>query len=160
MGQLEAVNRASFTRDGLRFLPRTLRQETYGGETLEVQEIPGYSAIRPIPNAPSHVRDAMNLRGAIVPVVDLHLRSGMAEAEHAQLAAIIVVTVGARTGGVVVDGVSDVLDMARADSQDTPDLSVRAGASAINGIARAGERMVALPDIDRALGGEALGSRN
>jgi purine-binding chemotaxis protein CheW len=160
MEQLEAIDHATFTRDGGQFLTFTLGEEAYGVEILKVQEIRGYSAITPIPNTPPHVRGVMNLRGAIIPVVDLRLQFGMIEAEYNQFTVIIVVTVGTKTVGVIVDSVSDVLNMARADIQDTPDLGVQVDASVINGIAKAGEKLVALLDIDRVLGGDALGSLN
>ena len=160
MEPMEARTSVTFTRDGGQFLTFTLGDEAYGVEILKVQEIRGYSAITPIPNTPSHVRGVMNLRGAIIPVVDLRLQFGMAESEYNQFTVIIVVTVGSKTVGVIVDSVSDVLNMARADVQDTPDLGAQVDASFISGIAKSGEKLVALLDIERVLGTDMLGSLN
>lgn len=158
MEPMEATTSATFTRDGGQSFTFTLGHETYGVEILKVQEIRGYSAITPIPNTPAHVRGVMNLRAAIIPVVALRLQFGMAESEYNQVTVIVVVTVGSKTVGVIVDSVSDVLNMARADAQETPDLGAQVDASFISGIAKSGEKLVALLDIDRVLGRDMLGS--
>src|SRR5581483_10415500 len=93
---------------GGQFLTFTLGGESYGVEILAVQEIKGGAAITPIPNAPRHVRGVMNLRGTIIPVVDLRTRLGMPAPEDDRVTVIVVVRVGARTQGLIVDAVSDV----------------------------------------------------
>jgi purine-binding chemotaxis protein CheW len=153
----------SFATDGSQYLTFTLGQEEFGVEILKVQEIKGYSAITPIPNTPAYLKGVMNLHGTIIPVVDLRAKFSMAQAEYNQFTVIIVVTVGSKIMGLVVDAVSDVLNIPRTDIQDTPDFGAQVDAEFINGVAKAGEKLVVLLDIDKVLSGEelaALGSVN
>ena len=163
MEQLDTLNsQISFATDGNQFLTFTLGTEEYGVEILKVQEIKGYSAITPIPNTPAYVKGVMNLRGAIIPIVDLRAKLAMAETAYNQFTVIIVVRVGAKTVGVVVDAVSDVLNIPTKDIQPTPDFGAQVDARFISGLAKASERLVVLLDIDKVLGGDAvaLGSAN
>jgi purine-binding chemotaxis protein CheW len=157
MEQLDTLNsQISFASDGSQFLTFTLGTEEYGVEILKVQEIKGYSAITPIPNTPAYVKGVMNLRGAIIPIVDLRAKLAMAEAAYNQFTVIIVVRVGAKTVGVVVDAVSDVLNIPVKDVQPTPDFGAQVDARFISGLAKTGDRLVILLDIDKVLGGEAV----
>ena len=94
----------------------TLGDETYGVDILRVQEIRGYSPVTRIPQSPPHVLGVLNLRGSIVPIVDMRMRFNLERAEYTPLTVIIVLSVespvGRRDFGVVVDGVSDVIDVA------------------------------------------------
>lgn len=146
--------------DGRQYLTFTLGAEEYGVEILRVQEIKGYSAVTPIPNTPAYVKGVMNLRGAIVPIVDLRAKLAMAEAVYNQFTVIIVVRVGVRTFGVVVDAVSDVLDIPATDVQPTPDFGAQVDAPFISGVARTGDRLVILLDIERVLGGDQIALRS
>jgi purine-binding chemotaxis protein CheW len=152
MTQVEAMAGAQVSLEGGQYLTFTLGQEEYGVEILRVQEIKGYTAVTPIPNTPAYVRGVMNLRGAIIPVMDLRMKFGMPEAEYTAFTVIIVVTVGPKTMGVIVDSVSDVLIIGKGDVQPTPDFGGSVDAGFIHGIARAGDKLVALLDLDRALG--------
>jgi purine-binding chemotaxis protein CheW len=157
MEQLDALSsQISFATDGSQYLTFTLGGEEYGVEILKVQEIKGYSAVTPIPNTPPYVKGVMNLRGTIIPVVDLRAKLSMAEAEYNQFTVIIVVTVGTKVVGVVVDSVSDVLNIPKTDVQATPDFGAEVDARFINGMAKAGEKLVVLLDIDRVLRGDEL----
>lgn len=157
MEQLDALtNRISFATDGSQYLTFALGQEEYGVEILKVQEIKGYTAITPIPNTPPHIRGVMNLRGTIVPVVDLRSKLGMQETEYSQFTVIIVVTVGTKVMGLIVDAVSDVLNIPVSDIQATPDFGASVDARFINGMAKAGEKLVVLLNIDRVLGGDEM----
>lgn len=157
MEQLDALSsQISFATDGSQYLTFVLGQEEYGVEILKVQEIKGYSAITPIPNTPSYIKGVMNLRGTIIPVVDLRSKLAMAEAEYNQFTVIIVVTVGTKVMGVIVDAVSDVLNIPKADIQATPDFGAQVDVKFINGMAKAGEKLVVLLDIDKVLGGDEL----
>jgi len=156
MEQLDTLNsQISFATDGSQYLTFTLGGEEYGVEILKVQEIKGYSAITPIPNTPSYVKGVMNLRGAIIPIVDLRAKLAMSEAAYNQFTVIIVVRVGAKTVGVVVDAVSDVLNIPTKDIQATPDFGAQVDARFISGLAKAGEKLVVLLDIEKVLGGDA-----
>ena len=152
MEQLDALsNRISFATDGNQYLTFTLGQEEYGVEILKVQEIKGFSAITPIPNTPSYIKGVMNLRGTIIPVVDLRSKFGMSEAEYNQFTVIIVVTVGTKVMGVIVDAVSDVLNIPKSDIQETPDFGAQVEARFISGMAKAREKLVVLVDIDKVV---------
>jgi purine-binding chemotaxis protein CheW len=140
--------------DGVgQYLTFTLGQEEYGIEILVVQEIRGYAAVTPVPNTPRHVRGVMNLRGTIIPVIDLRRLFGLAEVEYSRFNVIVVVTVGSKVMGVLVDAVSDVLTLPPENIQP-PDFG-EAGGGAVSGLAQAGDKVVLLLDIDRVLGGAA-----
>jgi len=155
MEQLDTLNsQINFATDSSQYLTFTLGQEEYGVEILKVQEIKGYSAVTPIPNTPAYVKGVVNLRGAIIPIVDLRAKLAMPETTYNQFTVIIVVRVGAKTVGVVVDTVSDVLNIPSTDVQPTPDFGAQVDARFISGLARHGEKLVVLLDIDKVLGGD------
>jgi purine-binding chemotaxis protein CheW len=133
------------------FLTFVLGDEQYGVEILKVQEIRGYSAVTPIPNTPAHIKGVINLRGTVVPVVDLRTKFSMALAEYNKFTVIIVVTVGQKVTGLVVDAVSDVLDIPAVEMRVAPDLGASVDTRFISGVATIGERMTVLLDIDRLL---------
>jgi len=135
-----------------------LGNETYGVDILRVQEIRGWSAVTKIPHAPSHVLGVLNLRGSIVPIVDLRMRFSLERAEYTTVTVIIVVSVmsaaGRRDFGVVVDGVSDVVDVNVEEVKAAPELGARGATDYIRGLVPVSERMVVLLDIDRLIGSE------
>lgn len=148
----------SFVQDANQFLTFSLGHETYGIELLRVQEIRGYSPATPIPNAPPWVRGVMNLRGTIVPVVDLRSKLGLESAEYNRFTVIIVVNVGTRVTGLIVDSVSDVLTFTAKEIQPTPDLGTSADGRFARGIARFQDSLVVLIDLERVLGGVDMAS--
>lgn len=133
-----------------------LGNETYGVEILRVREIRGWSSVTKIPHAPSHVLGVLNLRGSIVPVVDLRMRLNLERAEYTKVTVIIVLSIHAGNGrrevGVVVDGVSDVIDVDAAEVKQPPELGSRSATDYIRGLMPVGNRMVVLLDIDRLIG--------
>ncbi len=133
------------------FLTFTLGDEQYGVEILKVQEIKGYSAVTPIPNTPAHIKGVMNLRGIVVPVVDLRAKFSMPSAEYNKFTVIIVVTIREKVMGLVVDAVSDVLDIPPSEIRMAPDLGVRVDTRFISGMASIGETLTVLLDIERLL---------
>jgi purine-binding chemotaxis protein CheW len=137
-----------------------LGNETYGVDILRVQEIRGWSSVTKIPHAPAHVLGVLNLRGSIVPVVDLRMRFNLERAEYTAVTVIIVLSVqsesGRRNFGVVVDGVSDVVDVDSAAVKPAPDLGSSAATAHISGLVSVAEHMVVLLDIDRLIGGDML----
>ena len=142
--------------DNSQFLTFTLQNEEYGIEILRVQEIKGFSKITPIPNAPSFVRGVMNLRGTVVPIIDLRARFEMTEKEYDQFTCIIVVNVGHRVVGLVVDTVSDVLNIPADSIATPPELASCGDSSCITGMGKLGERIVMLLDTGRLVGAESL----
>jgi purine-binding chemotaxis protein CheW len=157
MEQLDMLNsQIGFATDGSQYLTFTLGDEEYGVEILKVQEIKGYSTITPIPNTPPYVRGVMNLRGTIIPVVDLRSKFAMPETEYTRFTVIIVVTIGTKVVGLVVDAVSDVLNVPRGDIQPTPDFGSQVDTRFIEGMAKAGDKLIVLLNIDKVLGAEEL----
>lgn len=138
----------------------TLGEETYGVDILRVQEIRGWTPVTRIPQTPPHILGVLNLRGSIVPIVDLRMRFMLKHAEYTPLTVIIVLSVesaaGRRDFGVVVDGVSDVIDVAVSDIKPAPDLGNQVSTEFIEGLASVSDRMVMLLDIDRLIGGEVM----
>jgi purine-binding chemotaxis protein CheW len=134
------------------FLTFCLGKEEYGIEILDVQEIKGYSPVTPIPNAPGHVKGLMNLRGAVVPVVDLRARFGMPAQDYTPFTVIIVVKVGSKVVGLIVDAVSDVLDVNADQLEATPDCGATVDTSFLTGLAHAGERLIGLLEVERVAG--------
>jgi purine-binding chemotaxis protein CheW len=156
--ETEAVTSIAAPREVLSF---RLGAEEYGIDILCVQEIRSYELPTRIANAPPHVRGVVNLRGVIVPIVDLRLKLGLAEAPCDATTATVVLTLGARTVGVVVDSVSDVIELDAAAIKPPPQLAAGAIDDAfLNGIATlpaAGaqrERLLILVDIARLMGAE------
>ena len=138
------------------FLTFLLGAEQYGVEILKVREIRGYSAVTRIPNTPVYIKGVINLRGTVVPVVDLRSKFSMETVEYNKFTVIIVVTVGAKVTGLVVDAVSDVLDVPPAEMRISPDLGTGVDTRFIRGMATIGDRMTVLLDIDRLLSEDEL----
>jgi len=131
---------------------------TYGIDIPCVQEIRGWSPVTRLPQAPADVLGVLNLRGSIVPVLDLRLKFGCAEVQYTPITVIIVVSVmsakGLREFGMVVDGVSDVIDIASQDVKPAPDLGVAASGAYIRGLVPVAGRMVVLLDVELLIGKE------
>ncbi len=138
-----------------------LGEETYGVDILRVQEIRGWSPVTRIPQSPSHVLGVLNLRGSIVPVVDLRMRLNLDRAEYTAVTVIIVLSIdsghGKRNFGVVVDGVSDVINIQGEDIKPPPELGPEVNTDYIQGLATVSDRMVMLLDIDRLIGIDIIG---
>lgn len=137
--------------DGSQYLTFILGEEHYGVDILRVQEIKGYTAVTRIPNTPPHIKGVLNLRGAIVPIVDLRAKFSMAAVEPTMFTVIVVVVVRSRIMGIIVDAVSDVLDIAAKDIQPPPNFGSRVDTSFIQSIAKSGDKLITLLDIDRVL---------
>lgn len=147
--------------ENLQYLTFDLAGEFYGVDILKVQEIRGWAPVTKVPNAPAFVRGVMNLRGAIVPVVDLRLRFGLESVEYNKTTVVIVVTVHTEQSdqiiGMVVDGVSDVLNINNpADIKEAPNFGAAVGTEFISGLVALDSGMVMLLDVDRLLSVEEM----
>lgn len=131
----------------IEYLSLRLGQEEYGIDILTVQEIRGYEAVTRIANAPDSIRGVINLRGMIVPIIDLRIAMNAAKATYDALIAVIVLNLGKRTFGVVVDGVSDVVTMLPEQVRPAPELGAGNCAAYITGIGTLPERTIILVDI-------------
>lgn len=147
----ELNQQMGFATDGNQFLTFTLGEEHYGVEILRVQEIKGYTGVTHIPNTPDYIKGVLNLRGTIVPIIDLRLKFGMERMEYNKMTVIIVVEVCGRIMGIIVDTVSDVMNIAEKDIQATPEFGAAVDVSFISGIGKYGDKLVTLFDIDRVL---------
>ena len=136
---------------GGKFLTFYLGGEEYGLEILKVHEIIGLLPITPVPRAPVYVRGVINLRGKIIPTMDLRLRFGMAEVEKTDETCIIVVQANSVQVGIVVDRVSEVLDISAGDIQEAPTFGADVDTEYILGIGKAEGRVRLLLDIDKVL---------
>lgn len=147
---LEASQAAhsSLAREYLTF---RLGHEEYGIDILKVQEIRGYEEPTRIANAPHFLKGVVNLRGTIVPIVDLRMRFGCDAADYNSFTVTIVLHIGQRTIGVVVDSVSDVMEIPADAIRSAPEMSSAVDAVYIRGLAQMGERMVILLDIESML---------
>jgi purine-binding chemotaxis protein CheW len=144
------------------FLTFVLGGEEYGVTILQVQGIQGWDRCTPIPNTPDYILGVINLRGAIVPIVDLRRRFGMPGAEFGPTTVVIVVKVqtnerSERTLGLVVDAVSEVCNVNAAERQPAPDFGASIKTDFVKGLATVDKRMVILLDIDRLVSDGLLG---
>jgi len=146
-----APERPASSATASQFLTFLLGAEQYGVEILKVQEIKGYAPITPIPNTPHSIKGVMNLRGTVVPVADLRAKFSMEAAEYNKFTVIIVVKVGDKAIGLIVDAVSDVLDIPPSEIRAAPDLGVRVDTRFISGMTSVGDRLTVLLDIERLL---------
>ncbi len=133
------------------YLTFMLADEQYGVDILKVQEIRGWSGVTQIPNCPSYIRGVVNLRGSIVPILDMRRRFGMEEIEFTQYTVVIVVNVQNRTVGLVVDAVSDVVNLNEGDLKPAPDFGTSIDSSYLRALAQIGNDMVILLNVDDML---------
>ena len=133
---------------GGEFLTFRLGAEEYGIDILRVQEIRSYEAPTRIANAPPFIKGVVNLRGVIVPIVDLRLKLGCEAVEYNEFTVVIVLNVAGRVVGAVVDSVSDVLELSNDAVKPAPELASSVDTSFITGIGNVGDRMLILMDIE------------
>jgi purine-binding chemotaxis protein CheW len=159
---LEKDPAAALNRDdrGGKYLVFELGREEFGIRVLQVREIIGVQEITSLPQTPSHVKGVINLRGKVIPVVDLRLKFGLPEQEYTERTCIIVVQVNRRdkpiSMGIVVDGVVEVLTLAATDIEDTPDFGGGAATPYLLGIAKVKGKVKILLDINEVLTGHEI----
>jgi len=152
-GQEGSATTAS--REG-KYLTFVLANEEYGLEILKVREILGMMPITPVPQTPSFVKGVINLRGKVIPVVDLRLKFGMPEAEVTKETCVIVVEVTGMQMGVVVDTVSEVVDIVESQIEDAPKFGTQVNTDFIMGMGKVGDKVKILLDIEQVLTSEEL----
>jgi purine-binding chemotaxis protein CheW len=143
-----------------KYLTFQLANEEFGVRVLKVREIMGLQEITSVPQTPSHIKGVINLRGKVVPVIDLRLKFGIAAAEYTQRTCIIVTQVQSETGpvliGAIVDGVSEVLNLADNEIENTPDFGEEVSSKYILGMAKVKGKVKILLDIERVLSAQDL----
>jgi purine-binding chemotaxis protein CheW len=130
------------------FLTFVLGGEEYAIDILRVQEIRGYDAVTPIAHAPEFIKGVINLRGAIVPIIDLRIKFGLGKAEYTAFTVVVVLNIGSRVVGVVVDAVSDVINVRDSQMHPPPELSRAVDLRYITALAMLDERMLIVLDIE------------
>lgn len=139
------------------FLAFKIANEEYGVDILRVQEIRSYEKPTTIANAPEHLKGVVNLRGVIVPIIDLRIKLGVSDVQYNHLTVVIVLTIGQRVIGVVVDGVSDVLTLEPSQLRPVPALDSNFDPEHLLAIGSVDDRMLILLDIEKFLANSAEG---
>lgn len=156
MGMMEKLN--DVTSSGAReYLTFRLDQEEYGIDILKVQEIRGYEPPTRVADAPNFIKGVVNLRGTIVPIVDMRLKFNCAQAEYNSFTVVIILNLGSRIVGIVVDSVSDVMELPADSIKPAPDLDSVIDSGAVVGLGSLGDRMLILLDIERLMSASDMG---
>lgn len=139
------------------FLAFNLDQEEYGIDILKVQEIRGYENVTRIANAPAFIKGVVNLRGTIVPIVDMRIKFNLGEPKYDQFTVVIVLNIGQRVVGMVVDSVSDVTTLSPEQIRPAPSIGSTLDTDYLIGIGTLDDRMLILVDIDRLMLSSEMG---
>jgi purine-binding chemotaxis protein CheW len=156
MGVMEKLDelKSSETREYLTF---RLDQEEYGIDILKVQEIRGYEPPTRVANAPAFIKGVVNLRGTIVPIVDMRLKFSCSKTEYNSFTVVIILNLRSRIVGIVVDSVSDVMELPAESIKSAPDIESVIDSSAVLGLGSLGDRMLILLDIERLMSAPDMG---
>lgn len=141
---------------GQEYLTFTLGEEEYGIDILKVQEIRSFDKVTHIVNAPEFIKGVINLRGVIVPIIDLRLKFNLGDAGFTPFTAVVILNVAGRVVGVVVDSVSDVVRMQVDQVKPPPQFSAMLDVQFIEGLASIDERMVIIMDIESLMAGQDM----
>lgn len=139
------------------YLTFRLGSEEYGIEILKVQEIRRYDAITHIANSPDYIKGVINLRGTIVPIIDMRIKFNLDHAAHDRFTVVIILTVADRVMGILVDGVSDVITLADDQVRPAPGLGSVIETDYIMGLGTVNERMLILIDIEKLMRSSDIG---
>lgn len=137
------------------YLTFLLDNEEYGLELLSIQEIRGYTPATPIPNVLPYVHGVINLRGKVLPIIDLHIRFGMSAVEYDKFTVIIITNVGSRVIGLLVDAISDVLEVRPETMRPAPDLGNAVDTHFIHGIFQCKDKLALALNLEKLLDVEA-----
>jgi purine-binding chemotaxis protein CheW len=138
------------------YLAFRLGNEEYCIDILKVQEIRGYDMVTTIPNTPAFMKGVINLRGIIVPILDLRIKLNLAKVEYDQFTVVIILNIRDKVAGVVVDSVSDVIALAQGEIKPPPQLGSAVKTEYVLGLATVEERMLILVDIEKLTTGEEM----
>ena len=138
------------------YLTFVLGTEEYGLEILKVQEIRGYDAVTQIANTPDFIKGVVNLRGKIVPIVDLRIKFHLGKVEYNEFTVVIILNLSGRVVGIVVDGVSDVMELKEDQIRDVPTLVTSIDTKYIVGLATVEEQMLILVDIEQLMSSQEM----
>ena len=156
MGMMEKLD--ELTSSGAReYLTFRLDEEEYGIDILKVQEIRGYEPPTRVADAPPFIKGVVNLRGTIVPIVDMRLKFQCAKAEYNSFTVVIILNLRNRIVGIVVDSVSDVMELPSESLKTAPDIDSVIDSAAVLGLGSLGDRMLILLDIERLMSSPDMG---
>lgn len=139
------------------FLAFTLGREEYGIDILKVQEIRGYEAVTRIANAPNFLKGVINLRGIIVPIVDMRIKFNLGVPTYDQLTVVIILNIDGRVVGMVVDSVSDVMTLLPEQVRPAPEMGTTFSGDYLIGLGTLEERMLILVDINKLMSSPEMG---
>lgn len=139
------------------YLTFRLDQEEYGIDILKVQEIRGYESPTRVANAPEFIKGVVNLRGTIVPIVDMRLKFNCSKAEYNTFTVVIILNLRSRIVGIVVDSVSDVMELPPENFRSAPDVDSVIDSGSVLGLGSIGDRMLILLDIERLMAAPDMG---
>jgi purine-binding chemotaxis protein CheW len=139
------------------FLAFTLGQEEYGLDLLQVQELREYEKVTQIANAPAFLKGVVNLRGIIVPIMDMRIKLGFENVIYNELTVVIILNIRGRTVGMVVDSVSDVINLSPEHMKSAPEMGTAVGTDYLLGLGTVDERMIILVDIDKMMSSSEIG---
>ena len=153
------VNGDKADRDitGQEYLAFTLGKEEYGIDILKVQEIRGYETVTRIANAPDFIKGVVNLRGIIVPIVDMRIKFHLGEPTYDQFTVVIILNVAGRVVGMVVDSVSDVTTLSPEQIKPAPEMGTALNTDYLIGLGTTDQRMLILVDIDKLMSSAEMG---
>lgn len=137
--------------DGRELLTFTLGNEEYGIDILKVQEIRGYDAVTTIANTPDFIKGVINLRGIIVPIVDMRIKFRLGKVEYDQFTVVIILNIAKRVVGIVVDGVSDVIALTAEQLKPAPEFNSGLDTQYIMGLGTVDDRMIIVMDIEKLM---------
>ncbi len=142
---------------GNEFLAFTLGKEEYGIDILKVQELRGYEAVTRIANSPDFIKGVVNLRGIIVPIIDMRIKFNLGEPTYDQFTVVIILNIAGRVMGMVVDSVSDVIALSSDQVKPAPEMGTALNTDYLIGLGTIDERMLILVDIDKLMSGDEMG---
>lgn len=161
MQNSDSLNKKTQSEDGEmtthEFLAFTLGNEEYGIDILKVQEIRGYEAVTRIANAPDFLKGVINLRGIIVPIVDMRIKFNLGTPTYDQLTVVIILNIGVRVVGMVVDSVSDVMTLLPEQVRPAPEMNTTFNNDFLIGLGTLEERMLILVDIEKLMSSPEMG---
>ena len=144
----------------LEFLAFTLGQEEYGIDIQKVQELRGYDTVTRIANAPEHIKGVVNLRGIIVPIIDMRIKFNLGTPTYDQFTVVIILNTASRVMGMVVDSVSDVITLSPEQVKPAPEMGSVLDTDYLIGLGTLDERMLILVDIDKLMSSDEMGLVN
>jgi purine-binding chemotaxis protein CheW len=148
---------AAAASKALEFLAFTLGQEEYGIDIQKVQELRGYDTVTRIANAPEHIKGVVNLRGIIVPIIDMRIKFNLGTPTYDQFTVVIILNMASRVMGMVVDSVSDVITLKPEQIKPAPEMGAVLDTDYLIGLGTLDDRMLILVDIDRLMSSTEMG---